>query len=63
MHTVKITYEEFLKIKACRYSFRSIAYYACKYLNCKEEDIDDIDWNFKLTFNVYLKSDGEEIED
>ena len=57
MHTVKITYEEFLKIKATRYSYKMIVYYACKYLNCKPEDIDDIDFNYKLTFDVWLKTD------
>lgn len=57
MHTVKITYEEFLKIKASRYSYSMIVYYACKYLNCKPEEIDDIDFSYKLTFDVYLKTD------
>ena len=52
---VKITYEEFLKIKATKYSFKSIIFYACKYLKCTPEDIDDIDWDYKLTFYVYLK--------
>lgn len=57
MHKVKITYEEFLKIKATRYSYNMIVYYACKYLNCKPEDIDDIDFDYKLTYYVWLKTD------
>lgn len=63
METVKITYEEFLKIKASRYSYDVIKQYACNYLKCKLEDIDDIDWNFKLTFDVYLKQPKEELVD
>lgn len=59
MFTVKITYEEFLKIKASKYSHDVIVYYACKYLKCKPEDIDDIDWSYKLTFDVYLKNRDE----
>lgn len=55
MKQVKITYEEFLDIKANRYSYSIIVFYACKYLKCKPEEIDDIDWNFKLTFDVYFK--------
>lgn len=43
METVKITYEEFLDIKTHHYSHEIITYYACKYLKCKKEDIDDID--------------------
>lgn len=63
MEIVKITYEEFLKIKASRYSYDVIKYYACKYLNCKLEEIDDIDWNFKRTFYVWLKEKDKELVD
>ena len=52
---VKITYKEFLDLKAYHYSMSRLKYYACKYLNCNHNDIDDIDFNFRLTFNVYLK--------
>ena len=55
MKQVKITYQEYLKIKASNFSIKVIKEYACKYLKCKLEDIEDIDWNYKLTFNVYLK--------
>lgn len=61
MEIVKITYEEFLDIKTHHYSSGIITYYACKYLKCKKEDIDDIDWNFKRTFYVYLKEKEEEL--
>ena len=63
MFTVKITYEEFLKIKESGYSGEMIKHYACKYLKCKAEDIEDIDWNYKLTFDVYLKEPDEELVD
>ena len=63
MEIVKITYEEFLNIKANHYSHDIIVYYACKYLKCKKEDIDDIDWNFKRTFYVYLKEKEEDLID
>lgn len=55
MKTVKLTYEEFSVIREHRYSSYIIKYYACKHLGCKPSDIDDIDCDFKLTFNVYLK--------
>ena len=32
-----------------------LKYYACKHLGCNYEDIEDIDFWFCLTFNVYLK--------
>ena len=63
METVKITYEEFLNIKVNHYSHDIIVYYACKYLKCKKEDIDDIDWNFKRRFYVYLKEKEEDLID
>lgn len=63
MKTVKISYEEFCKIRQSRYSIDCIKFYACKHLGCKPEDIDDIDWNFKLTFDVYLKPKEEELID
>ena len=54
MKKVKITYDEFKVIKANHYSREILVYYACKYLKCKPEDIDDIDFDFKLTYYVYL---------
>lgn len=36
---------------------------ACKYLGIKPEQIDDIDWNYKLIFDVYLKAPEPEYND
>ena len=63
MKTVKITYEEFLWIKAQRYSMFAIKHIACKYLGITPDQIDDIDWNFKRTFDVYLKDPEPEYDD
>lgn len=52
---VRISYKEFLDLKANHYSMDRLKYYACKHLGCKYEDIEDIDFWFGLTFNVYLK--------
>jgi len=61
MKTVTLTYEEFCKIKRQGYSRSSIMYFACKKLGVKEEDIDDIDFDYKLKFNVYLKEKADDI--
>ena len=63
MKTVKITYEEFLWIKQAKYAGWAIKQMACKYLGIKPEEIDDIDWNYKLTFDVYLKDPEPEYND
>ncbi len=55
LEIVQITYKEFLDLKAHHYSMDRLKYYACKYLCCEYDDIDDIDFWFGLTFNVYLK--------
>lgn len=56
-YTIKMTYKEFTWLKNNNYSYECLKIIACRYLNCKVEDIDDIDFNFKLRFNVYLKED------
>jgi hypothetical protein len=60
MKTVTLTYEEFCKIKKQGYSKSIIIYFACKKLGIKEDDIDDIDFDYKLKFNVYLKEKTNE---
>lgn len=57
---VKMTYEEFCWLKNNGYSLGALKHIACKYLKCKPEEIDDIDFNFKLTFDVYLVNNDEE---
>lgn len=57
MKVVKVTYPEFLVIKSHGYSISILKYFACKYLGCAVDDIDDIDFYFKLTFDVYLKDE------
>ena len=52
---VKITYEDYLKIKENQFRFSAIKHFASKHLNCKAKDIADIAWNFKLTFDVWLR--------
>ncbi len=58
-YTIKMTYKEFTWLKNNRYSYECLKIIACRYLKCKVEDIDDIDFNFKLSFNVYLKTKGD----
>lgn len=36
---------------------------ACKYLGISSDEIEDIDWNYTRTFNVYLKSTEVEYND
>lgn len=62
MKTVTLTYDEFCKIKKAGYSKSIIVYFACKKLGIKENDIDDIDFNYKLKFDVYLKEVHNERE-
>ena len=57
MEVVKISYEEFLRIKACKYSAHSIKCAICRHLNITPEQIDDFDWNYGLTINVWLVQD------
>lgn len=58
--SVKMTYEEFCWVKNNHYSLSALKQIACKYLKCKPDEIDDIDFNFKLKFDVYLVSNSEE---
>ena len=55
MYKVKISYSDFLKIKAAKYSYDSLVFFVCKYLYVKPEQIDDIDFNYGLTIYVWLK--------
>lgn len=55
MEVVKISYEEFLRIKACKYSAHSIRCAICRHLNITPEQIDDFGWNYGLYVNVWLK--------
>ena len=55
MKTIKITYQEFLILKANRYSHASLVNLVCRKLQIDRSQIDDIDWNYGLTINVYLK--------
>lgn len=63
MKTVHITYEDFLLIKQAGYSMYAIKMIACKYLGISSDEIEDIDWNYTRTFNVYLKSTEVEYND
>ena len=58
-YTVKISYDEFLKIKATRYNIEMIKFIASRHIGCNIDDIDDVDWSFKRTFDVYLNCDSE----
>ncbi len=53
---VKLTYDEFCVLKAHKYSSQIIKHYICKHLNCQLEEIDDFDFDYKLTFTVWLKN-------
>ncbi len=59
MITVKMTYKEFCWLRDNGYSHDCLVSIACRYIKCKPEDIDDIDFDFKLRFNVYLVSKEE----
>ena len=60
MKTIKMTYSEFCYVKQCGYSLFSLKKIACRYLDCKIEDIDDIVFNYGLTFDVYFKTEVSE---
>ena len=51
---VKLSYEEFCDIKKNRYSSQIIKYYICKHLKCSMYEVEDFDFNYKLSFSVWL---------
>lgn len=58
METVRITFNEFLSIKATHYSNYILRNIASKHLVCSPQDIEKIDYhNFSLY--VYLKENSQ----
>ena len=52
---IKIKYDDFKKIKNSNYNDYIIKMICAKYCECDVNDIDDIDFDYKLTITVYLK--------
>ena len=44
----------FCDIKKNRYSSQIIKYYICKHLKCSMYEVEDFDFNYKLSFSVWL---------
>lgn len=55
VRTVVISYEEFRWLRDNGYCEYCLEKLACKHLGIKREQIDDIDFDYHLSFEVYLK--------
>lgn len=61
MHlVVMITYDEFLKLKAVGYSHDRLMNIVCRKLSIQPEEVDDIDYNFGLHIDVWLRTNNNE---
>lgn len=54
MVEVKITRKQFEYLKSMRYSYSALVSLVCSITDIKKSQIDDIDYNYGLTINVYL---------
>ena len=54
--TIRISYEDFVKIKNGRYNNSVLKVISSRYCGCKPYDIEDIDFNYKLTYKVFFNA-------
>lgn len=54
---IKINYNTFLDFKKHKYDTEYIKTYIAKELHISKSNIDDVDFNYKLTFDIYINDD------
>ena len=54
---VTLTYDEFCVLRATGYSRYELEVLACEHLNVAREDIMDVEFDYHLTYKVYVRID------
>ena len=59
---IKIDYNTFLNFKAVKYKSKIIKTQTAKFLKIHTEAIDDLDFNYKRTYKVYLDGNLKDLQ-